>query len=370
MKKTILRLAPIIVLAVVFLFSAYNASTGKDKLFCNKYGNFTILIVSDPQCDNKKQWLEAKNELETLINRSNPDFIIINGDMNSQNQIPDEMWNLFISPIKSRGLFWSTTNGNHDPYTNKNYMLFKSSKNCLNSRVSPADQNYEASRPINYVIPIYSNDGKRVVFAVYGMDSGGVNQYGYEGLTEKQISWYAEQSEKLKNQNDGVAVTSLMCIHIPITQTLDMFYSNKNSNIATPKQAGGLYKVYGVTNQGEQAITNYICENKTEVPQTFLHTTAVQNDRGIFKKILKQQDVKIMVFGHEHKTNIAGSYKGVLLSFAGKLSTGCYSDTLCRGGRVIKFNQNNPQDFTTQWLGSIPSSLDQPAIYSDGTLAK
>ncbi len=370
MKKTIFILIPILVLFSVFFFSAYNTSVGENRLFCDQNGDFTILVVSDPQCDTKKQWYEARDELETLIERSNPDFVMINGDMNSQNKVSAEYLDVFLSPILSRDIFWATNSGNHDPYNKQNYDLYKSYKNCLNSKLERGNPSFEADRPMNYVIPVFSNDGKKTVFAIYALDSGTQNKNGYEGLTKRQIDWYRGQSAALKRQNGGRAVTSLMCLHIPITQTLDMFYSNSNSAAATAKKAGGLYNVYGITNQSNAAVKDYYCENNTYVAESFLNVTSPLNDRGIFNEIIKQNDVKILVFGHEHKTNIAGSYKGVVLSFAGKLSTGCYSDNLCRGGRVVRFNQSDPQNFTTEWLAALPSSCDQPPIYSSGQLAK
>ncbi len=370
MKKRIFAVCSVVVLILAFLPSIQKRTVGESKLYCDQNGDFTILIVSDPQCDSITEWYEAKNELETLVKRAEPDFVLINGDMNTYNEIPAAMWNVFISPLTSRNIPWSTTNGNHDPYTKRNYKIYKSYKNCFNSLISRGNVNYEKSRPMNYVIPIYSNDAEHIVFAIYGMDTGTENKYGYEGLTERQIAWYVEQSNALKQQNNGQAVTSLMCMHIPIPQVIDMFYSNSTCAAARPKTAGDVYTVYGVINQSGVGITGYICENQTYIKNSYINTTALQNDRGVFEQILKQGDVKIMIFGHEHTNNIVGSYKGVLLGFAGKLSTGCYSDTLCRGGRVIRFNQSNPSAFTTEWLGSMKSSKDQPKIYSDGTLAE
>ncbi len=368
MKKSLIIII-ITALFSTFLFSVKGAKKSEKKLFCNIDGNFTILVVSDPQCDTKKQWKEACDELEILINRSIPDLVIINGDMNSQNKIPFDMWDMFIKPITSRNIYWSTTNGNHDPYVKKYFEFYKSYKNCLNDVVSSGDINYDNKRPMNYVIPIYSHDGNKIVFAVYGLDTGSSNKYGYEGLNQKQIDWYITKSNQLKGLNNGKKVVSLVCMHIPLTQTLDMFYSN-GGNTATSKKAGKKYNVYGTTNQDGKAVKNYFCEDKTFIKESFIHVTAPQNDRGFFNAVLKQGDVKAIIFGHEHKTNIIGSYKGVLLGFAGKLSTGCYSDNVCRGGRVIKFNQKNPEKFTVSWIGSMLSSKDQPPIFSDGTLAK
>lgn len=352
MKKFILVL---IFFLIIFIFTKKNVT-----LSCDNEGNFKILVVADPQCDTKKQWYEARDELEVLIERSNPDFVLINGDMNSNNNVPSDMWELFIYPITSRNIYWSTTNGNHDPYSAKNYAMYKRYKYCLNNTVNVTDPNYEYYRPMNYVIPIYSNDKEKIVFAIYGMDSGTVNEYGYEGLTKKQIKWYKSKSNKLKDLNGGDKVTSLLCIHIPLTQTLDMVYSSSGKN----------GEIYGITNQNGNSIKNYVLENGTVIKNANIHTTAPQNDQGMFKEILNQGDIKVAIFGHEHKTNIIGSYKGVLLGFAGKLSTGCYSDNLCRGGRVIEFNQSAPQNFKVYWIGSMQSSKDQEAIYYNGEQVK
>ena len=369
LKKGFLIFFIFILIVSLFPLSAYTIEKENNKLFCDNDGNFSILIVSDPQCDTKEQWYEARNELEILINRSNPQLVIINGDMNTKNQIPYDMWQLFISPITSKNIAWSTTNGNHDPFVNRYYKMFKSFDGCLNSVVNHTNINYEPTRPMNYVIPVYSNDGKSLVFAVYGMDSVVSNKYGYEGLTKKQINWYKQQSNALKEQNGGNAVTSLVCLHIPLTQTIDMFYSSTNKKV-TKKKSGDKYNIFGITNQDGYGVENYSCENGTFVEKTYIHATAVENDRGFFNAVLEQIDVNAIIFGHEHKTNMIGSYKGILLGFAGKLSTGCYSDNLCRGGRVISFNQNDPKNFTTEWLGALSTSKDQPKIYSDGTLAQ
>lgn len=339
------------------------------KLMCDENGDFTILAVSDPQCDNSAQWDEAKAELETLIKRSNPNLILICGDMNTNNKIPKDMWDKFISPAAKRNIYWATINGNHDPFKEKHYKMYTAYDTCLNSKVSILDPNYEAKRPMNYVLPVYSVDGKKPVFAVYLMDTGTLNKKGYEGLTKRQINWYKKQSDNLKKLNGLKPVTSLLCIHIPLPQTIDMYYSMDGGGTATEKVPGGLNKTYGIVNEKNSGIKNYTCENGTKISKTAFWTTAPNNDRGIFKEILKQGDVKAVLFGHAHRTNIIGSYKGVLLGFTGKLSTGCYSDKLCRGGRVIKFNQSNPEKFTVSWFGSLKTSKDQSAIYSDGTIA-
>lgn len=369
MKKVFLSVV-VVVLILSVSISVIAKSEKETKLMCDENGDFTILVVSDPQCDNETQWEQARLELEILVQRSEPDFVLINGDMNSRNQIPADMWEAFVSPLTQRGIYWSTTNGNHDPFKYEYYQMYKGYDECLNSTVSVLDGNYDFTRPMNYVLPIYSNDGKEIVFAVYGMDSGAVDGDGYEGVTQKQINWYIDQSNRLKELNAGKKVTSLLCMHIPLVQTLDMYYSSPQGEAVSGEGSGGLYKVYGIANEPNFDNKEYTCENGTTVSKLKIHTTAEENDTGIFDEILNQGDIKAIFFGHDHRTNIAGSYKGVILGFAGKLSTGCYSDKLCRGGRVLRFNQSDPEKFTVEWLAALESSTDQPPIYSDGMLAK
>lgn len=327
------------------------------KLICDKNGDFVILVVSDPQCDNESQWEQARQELETLVLRAQPNFVLINGDMNSHNIIPYEMWQKFVSPLTQRNIYWSTTNGNHDTFKYGYYRMYESYDTCLNSTVSVLDENYEATRPMNYCLPIYSNDSKKIVFAVYGMDSGTSGDGGYEGLTQKQINWYRQQSKKLKQQNGGSEVTSLLCMHIPLPQTLEMYYS-------------GDYTVYGEANEIKYNKNGYVCESGKRISEINVHTSNPALDNKMFDAILESGDIKAVFFGHNHRNNFIGSYKGVLLGFVGKLSTGCYSDTVCRGGRVLRFNQSNPENFIVEWLGCIEGSVDQPPIFSNGMIVK
>lgn len=366
MKKSMLLLSAAL---AVFLTSSGTVCADSNILVCDKNGDFTALIVSDPQCDTELQWQQAKDELETLVVRCSPDFVLINGDINSKNLIPEDMWNIFISPLESRGIFWSTANGNHDPFKYRYYKMYKSYKNCLNSTVSIFDKNYDFERPMNYCLPVYSNNGKKIVFAIYVFDSGTLGKNGYDGVTSKQINWYISQSEKLKKQNGGKTVTSMLCMHIPLPQTVDMYYSTRDASAVSGETSGGFYTVYGVANEPKYNKKGYVCENGTAVSKVKIHTSSPTLDSGLFEAALKQGDIKAFIFGHDHCTNIIGSYNGVLLGFAGKLSTGCYSDELCRGGRVIRFNQSDPESFTAEWLGALESCEDQPPVYSDGTRA-
>ena len=297
----------------------------ENKLKCNKNGVFTVLVVSDPQCEVSAQWTEGAVELETLVKRATPDLVIINGDMESFNNIPKEGWAEFVRPLTERNIPWATTNGNHDPYSDDVYSVYSEHELCLNAKVDKKDENYEPSRPVNYVLPIYSNDGQKLLFAVYGIDSGTSTDGEWHGATEKQIAWYKKQSDELKKNNDGKPVTALLCCHIPFEEIVDM------------------------------EILSGICNE-------CISYTGASFNKGLFASIKEQGDVKIAVFGHSHQINRLGVLDGILLGYAGKISSGSYHDDLSRGGRVVRFDANSPSSVSTSWLAALPTSEDIPEI--------
>ncbi|MBE6611816.1 MAG: hypothetical protein E7632_04940 [Ruminococcaceae bacterium] len=295
-------------------------------LKCNSDGKFTILVTADPQCDNDSQWAEAARELEILIERAKPDFVLINGDMETNNRVTGEGWATLIAPLTECAIPWATTNGNHDPYDPSIDRIYTDYADCLNEKVSPDDPDYEPERPVNYRLPVYANDGRTVVFAIYGMDSG-MDRIGWnwDGFTEKQLAWYKRQSDALKAENGGKPVTSLMCCHIPFEEvkTMDILHGVCHENVTC---TGGSF------------------------------------NRGTMQTILAQGDVKIAVFGHSHNINRVGKKDGIILAYAGKISSGSYHDEFARGGRIITFHQDTPEAFATSWLGTMETSEDQPEV--------
>ena len=56
--------------------------------------------------------------------------------METNNNIPADGWDEFIKPLTVRGINWSTTNGNHDPFDENIYLRKKS---ILTTRIACSD---------------------------------------------------------------------------------------------------------------------------------------------------------------------------------------------------------------------------------------
>lgn len=290
-------------------------------LACKNDGTFTVLIVADPQCENDAQWREAERELETLTTRAEPDLVVLNGDMETNNRIPKNGFETMIHPLTERSIPFAVVNGNHDPFTDESYSLYRSFPNNMNILVDEGDECFEPTRPANFCLPVYSHDGGRIVFAVYGMDTGDYINGGWDGVTARQVAWYRKTADALRLQA-GVDIPALLCCHIAFAEVRGM------------QVLDGIAEEIGAV-------------------------TAKQNDKGLFPAIREKGDVKIAVFGHSHTINQIGVCDGVLLAYAGKLSTGSYHNTACRGGRVVTFSEAEPTIIKTKWLASLSDAKDQ-----------
>ncbi len=337
----------------------------KQDLQCDVNGDFTILIVADPHGD----WEGAKANLETLVVKTNPDFVIIHGDiyMSAYGAMDAQGFISMVEPLTKRGIPFATTNGNHDPYTDTDWETFTSLDGFLGEKVSASDPNYVAERPINYVLPVYANDGETPVFNIWAMDTGRTTASGqYDGVTETQIDWYKAKSAQLKTQY-GKDLTGLMCVHIPPTEMIDLYYSNKNGGTNTVGNAGDAHQpIHGAVYGNFAGVTNYTTSTGTVVSSTAMNATYPSNNRGLFDAMKEMGNIDISISGHDHANNFIGVYEGIMMGFTGRM----VGETYSRGARVIKFNQSNPEKFTTQWINLYENGEDQPEIYKDGSLVK
>lgn len=335
----------------------------KQDLQCDVNGDFTILIVADPHAG----WEAAKENLETLIVKTNPDFVIIHGDiyMSAYGAMNADGFISMVEPITKRGIPWATTNGNHDPYTDTDWATFTSLDGFLGKKVSESDPNYVEERPVNYVLPVYANDGTTPVFNIWAMDTGRTTASGqYDGVTETQIDWYKAESAKLKTQYKK-DLTGLMCVHIPPTEMIDLYYSKVGGGTNTVGNAGDANQpIYGAVYGTFAGVTNYTTSTGTVVSSTAMNATYPANNRGLFAAMKEMGNIDISISGHDHANNFIGVYDGIMMGFTGRIVDETYS----RGARVVKFNQANPEKFTTQWISLCENGEDQPEIYKDGTL--
>lgn len=351
----------------------------KQVLQCDLNGNFTVLCVADPQSETLESWTQSRTDLENAILRSNPDFVMIQGDITDYSYItPAAYWDYFIEPLEERDIPWAVINGNHDSYSMINQRMYESYENCLTTEVDPYDANFVSGRPVNFVLPVYANNGEDNVFAIWGMDTGTGGSNGCHGVTANQVAWYEAESDKLTAANNNTPVAGLMCLHIPLTETFDMYYDDADGTYE-PKVAGDVHQpIYGLV---YNSIDNGYAENNSTYKFTTTNgitvtsnssgmnsITSEANNAGLYAAMKEKGDVKITTFGHIHTVNVIGNYNGMLLAFTGKIGKYDKLDYLTRGGRVIRFNQSDPDALQVSWVAVNDTSVDQPTIGNDAQL--
>jgi hypothetical protein len=316
----------------------------KMKLTVGDNEDFKVLVLTDLHlyaASNAQMKLKLPVVLATIkkmIDRENPDLIILDGDtiLDYTNEISND--NAFYNAIKDvvslfeqNAIPWVHVYGNHDAEffsKERQQAIYESFDYCL-SKSGPS----YISGIGNYVIPIYAEDGETIKFAVWGLDSGAYlhpGDYqnlpgkpgwdnttfaaGYDYIKVDQINWYQAVSKALQQRNNGVPVPGLMAFHIALQES------------------------------------SYAWDHRDVLPHSGEKNEAIcasPFNTGMFSAIVERGDIKAVVNGHDHINTFMVEYRGVKLCQAGKLTALDYHDEAIFGARVFTFNGSNPKEVDT-----------------------
>ncbi|MBR5519972.1 MAG: metallophosphoesterase [Clostridia bacterium] len=199
-----------------------------------KNGKFIIMQVSDAQ-DMQVVRKTMFHMLNVAYDTILPDLVVLTGDNILGNHLCDGRYrnnvypsrdaqeknmrkaiNHLVAPIAKRGIPFAMVYGNHDdmnPLTKEEQAdIYRSYPGCIG-----LDGN-ESGDVDTYNVPIYSEDGSRVAFNLWLMDTAWTDKEtgeGHQGIKPEAFAWYKKTSKALAAENGGVPVPSLMFQHIP-----------------------------------------------------------------------------------------------------------------------------------------------------------
>ena len=309
--------------------------TLKHELRVNEDGGFKVLVFSDVQCSSQQKLIDSGtvDHIEKVVKAEEPDLVLFAGDvsygMSSAKKLRDYL-SVMVEYIEDRRIPWAHVYGNHDTEVSTYYSaiskeeqqeVYESFEYCISKA---GDESLFGIG--NYVLPVMSQDGSRIAFNIWGLDTGSyidppyadiVNKgnyfYGkYEGMQKNQVDWYKATSALLSQFNGGT-VPAMMYFHIPLQETYTA-WDWARKNIEGTKQ-----------------------EN----------ISAPTINAGMFDAIREQGDVKLVVHGHDHNNDFSVLYKGVRLCYTACIGTEVYHDEALLGGRVIEFSTADPTQFNT-----------------------
>ncbi len=292
-----------------------------EKLCFKENGKLRILTVSDFHAG--KDYSEKMTVgFEALLENTKPDFVMLIGDQclgkSTYEEVKEYMADI-MAPVLKRNLPWSAVFGNHDRETGISVdeeIKVYSELPGFYGEAGPED----ISGTGNFIIPVYSQKGEEVKFALWGLDSSfyqrdtvgfpknkfvlpdmpfGSNSDGTPDFS--QVMWYYTESVRLEKEH-GEKIPGIIFTHVPIPEFV---YITRN-----PEQC----RARG---------------NLREAPGCATLST------GLFNVAVERGDIKGFFFGHDHLNDLQGEYLGITMANDGALGYNMSTHDDMRGGRVI-----------------------------------
>lgn len=325
-------------------------------------GKFRILHLTDihevdPEMDDDpdqqiptKKTVETINVIRRCVELANPDLVVFGGD-NISGQWEEFTFEYMyktikkiVEPIADRNIPLAIVFGNHDaeeekklPFLNKENQIAIYSE-YENFRGSMNDEDVHGCG--NYSLPILSSDSSRVAWNVWCVDSNDylrdenfnvIEHGGYDYVHSDQIEWYEKCSARLKAENGGKAVPSVLFQHIPVLQEYDLLTEVEKD---TPGAVGHDGKFYlpceGALIDGE--LNEAPCPPKTHREQ--------------FESWKKTGNIVAAFFGHDHVNTFTMEIDGIRLVQTPGAGYHTYGGR--HGGRLIILDENKPDTYETE----------------------
>ncbi len=315
-----------------------------------KNGKLKVMQISDLQ-DTKNTSVDTLNFVDDAIAKVKPDFIIITGDQldvvglwgkgeKAERNVETAIRRLF-SAIEKHNIPYVLTFGNHDRETGvpneKQAEIYATLKNCI------CFDDINDGRPDvgTFNVPVLSTDGKRIPLNFFVMDTHSKTKgVGFEGVNDEQLDWYRNVGEKLKAENGGQFVPSMVFQHIPVSNIMELFKEVPKGTKGAECDFVKGNKKYWVLDE-EKLFHNY----------TYGETPSMTLGTKQFDAMKAQGDVFAMYFGHDHYNSFAGKVDGIDLGYCPGMGYNSYG-TKHRAFRVFEFDENDVKNYKTYSLNS------------------
>ena len=274
MRKTSTRilsaiLAVMMLVGLVPLGLTSSAAFNDTSIRFDENGEFTLIQITDIQ-ENTEVHETTLALIAKAMNKYNPDMVVFTGDNveagMDQNEFKTAV-DQFMVPIINAGVRYAVTFGNHDDEDKSIVNTAWDKQSQYNYYVGKSSLAIDFDEPgLSGVgtgaIPIYSHDGSRVAFCVFPIDSGTYNSNDdYDHVKTDQINWYASESARLAQLNNGNPVPTLTFQHIPVPE----IYSNllvevPNGTAGAVQGTGQWQNKYYVLDPNNSTITGVMQE--------------------------------------------------------------------------------------------------------------
>ncbi|MBO5935371.1 MAG: metallophosphoesterase [Clostridia bacterium] len=308
----------------------------------NSDGKLKILHIADPHLANDKHFDSSIWVIAEACDVEKPDLVVLTGDNTKPYEDPAEtkkIINSLMNIFESRNIPVAVTFGNHDseagPMSRADIMEYYKTFSC----VITADDADTFKNCATFNIPVLASDSDNVKFNIWVFDSGDYDEdepRHYDRVRTEQIEWYKETSAKLKEENGGNTVNSVVFQHIIVPEIYDVLEKVDSKKPFAIKHIYNEDEYYMF--DSEQ--TNYGTLNEKPCPGYY-------ND-GQFDALVENGDVLAMFTGHDH-TNAFGVrnqnidiFTSPMTRYKGLAYTTQY------GYRVVEIDENDTSVYNTR----------------------
>lgn len=344
------KILSILMVIVMLVSGTVFASAKKDTtLRFNEDGKFKILLLADiqsgfPVGDALKAFIDE------ALTESNPDLVVFLGDniMSPEDGTVESYWAGYdeVFPIlEAHGTQFTFVFGNHDdesaPTITKEEMLakYQSYDGCLAYDAVP-----ELHGTATHNLPIYSNDGSKLEYNLWMMDSGDYT-YGEDGhrfydcVRKDQIDWYKSVSAEL-DAEAGQQVPSLMFQHIVPQEVAQAVMPKLNfqlGDITYNFTDGSAYSYFPPMFLG---FTGFVGE----------HPCPSEDNDGQWDALVETGNVQAMFIGHDHTNTYKVNVGGVDCMNVPGATFKSYHSYTEQGAVVVTLDENDLSTYSTEMI--------------------
>lgn len=323
--------------------SPANAQSETEKTIrFDENGKLKILHIADTHLNYDKHFDASVWVVAEACDVEKPDLVVLTGDNTHPDEDPEktkELINALMNIFESRKIPVAVTFGNHDaekgPMTRKDIMEYYNTFSCVIS----TDGSTDFKNCATFNIPVLASDSDKIKFNLWVFDSGDYDEDDprhYDRVRTEQIEWYKKISAKLKKENGGEPVNSVVFQHIIVPEIYDVL---KKADSKKP------YAIPHIYNEDEYYMfdpeqVNYGKLNEKPCPGYY-------ND-GQFDALVETGDVLAMFTGHDH-TNAFGVrnqnidiYTSPMTRYKGLAYTTQY------GYRVVEIDEKDTSKYETR----------------------
>lgn len=288
--------------------------------------DFRVLQITDVHIvNNAKKDKKAFKTIDVMLEKSNPDLIIVTGDVTSEK---DNMTAIrtFSEYMESKQIPWAFTFGNHDAEGDVKKPEISEYLESLNYCI------YERGDPNLYGYGHYTYDVQvegQDIMTLIMMDS---NMYyeedcvchpdgnkGYDNFKPNQIEWYRKtvmNKALAVNGDPSKVLPSLAFFHIPMQEYYYGYLeAKKDKNIVSGKKNEAIY--------------------------------SSKHSDILFETMLELGSTKGVFVGHDHMNDYSINYQGIRLTYGNSCDHNIYLVPR-RGGTLINIKKDGT--FKTQRL--------------------